>query len=221
MSIAKAVEVPIAKLTKAPVLVTIQFSFSNPNIVPVSVKSLPRESVAESGERKARGTGKLVIEPTPRTSVLGLIVDLQKEGYVLVDALYQPRVDQHDAKRTYYMVRFLFAREDSAQEPFESFAEVRLQVLDDLADVAGAAMWRVRVFDNPYFRNGVEIAGERTVSVNLEVREPFLQTNGQPVVEWQKDENERRVGEAPVPIKPKHQLRFDSESGKVVLRPVA
>lgn len=40
------------------------------------------------------------------------------------------------------------------------------------------AMWRVRAFRNPFFHEGEEVDGKRTISVNLEARKPYNSHKG-------------------------------------------
>jgi len=70
------------------------------------------------------------------------------------------------------------------------------------------ACWRGRSFFNPFCKNGEEIPVQRAVSVNLEARQPLFRPDGQPVTVWQKDENGKRVGNTPLPLKADYCLRI-------------
>ena len=206
-------------ISGSPTLITVQFTLSSIGLVPDSLRRLPREGLEQSDDRRKRASGRLVIEPTPGISVVDFVADLLAAGYQLVGASCQERHDQRDPTDFYYMARFLFAQGQIAKEEFEAFVTMRQQILEDLGGIASVALWQVRAFDNPYFQNGVEVTGQRAWSINVEGRRPFCQPDGQPVVEWEKDENGRRLGTAPIPIKPAYRLRLTIiESGHTELR---
>ncbi len=190
-------------------MVALQFSFSNPDAIPVSVKRQNRETPEERVVRKSHSSGVMVIEPTEKCSLEEFLVKLEAAGYEMVDAFYKERIDPKDprGKRTYHMVRFLFARREFV-ELSDEFKKVRDGILVDLMTICQEALWRVRSFSNPFYKNGEEIPDQRAVSVNLEARQPLFRPDGQPVTVWQKDENGKRVGEAPLPIKADYCLRI-------------
>ncbi|MFA4999224.1 MAG: hypothetical protein WC519_00605 [Parcubacteria group bacterium] len=191
-------------------LVVLQFSFSNPNVIPVTVKRQNRETFEEHVARKGRSTsGVMVIEPTERCSLVEFLKGLETAGYEMVDAFYKERIDDKDSrnKRTYHMVRFLFARREFIELSGE-FKMVRDVVLTELRHICEGAMWRVRAFSNPFYKNGEEIPDQRTLSVNLEVRQPLFYPDGEPVTVWQKDGNGKRVGDTSLPLKADYCLRI-------------
>lgn len=190
-------------------MVGFQFSFSNPTVVPSVLKRLSQETKEESVDRRSRATGVMIIEPTEQCSLLSFLGELEAEGYEMVDAFYQERVDDEypQGKRTYHMVRFLFTRHEFA-EVSDEFRKARDVIRTELQRICEEAMWRVRAFSNPFYGNGEEVDGQRAVSVNLEARVPLFLPNGQPVTMWQKDERGRRIGVAPLPVGPKHTLHF-------------
>lgn len=195
-------------------LVSLQFSFSNPDAIPVKVlrfKSLEHETTAASKERKTRATGILAIQPTEDCSLVVFLRDLLTDGYELVDSFYQPRIDQNNAARTYHMVRFLFARQEFV-DLSDEFREVRGLLLQGLQEMCGAAMWRVQVFLNPHYEDGNEVAGQCSISINLGARKPLSQPDGKPVVQWEKDDEGKRIGDAPRPVRPRFHLRINGRS---------
>lgn len=188
-----------------------QYSFSNIDAVPLALRKLNckgSETGVESKDRKETPVnGKMFISPVEKCFIGEFPDSLIPHGYSLVDAFFQARVDAKDptGRRKYYMVRFLFAQERFA-EPSEEFLRVRDLMLAALREMCASAYWRVRAFSNPVYINGLEIYGQRAMSINLEARQPLLQPDGKPVVEWEKDEAGRRVGTTPVPIKPNRRL---------------
>lgn len=198
-------------------LIALQFSFSNPDVIPASVKRLDRETPEERNERKKHSNGTLVIEPTENCSLVDFLGELEAAGYEMVDAFYKERIDPKDpyGRRTYHMVRYLFARREfvDLSEEFKAVRDVNSRELRSICEVA---MWRVRALLNPFFKDGEEIPGQRAVSINLESRKPLFRPDGQPVTVWQKDESGNRLGEAPLPLKPDHCLRIEENAVRLV-----
>jgi len=194
-------------------MISLQFSFGNPKLVPDSVMHLPHETPEERQERKSEIPGQLVIEPTMGCSLARIVDEIEASGYEMCDAAYKPRISQsrqNRGRKTYHMVRFLFVHHEYA-EVSDFFRGERDKIRQDLDHICQEAMWRVRVFRNPFFHNGEMIEGQCFLSINFEVRQPFLEPNGQPIRMWQKDEQGRKIGNAPLPIKPAYILRGDSE----------
>ena len=198
-------------------LVALQFSFSNPDAIPASVKRLNRETQEERVERKNHSSGVMVIEPTEKCSLVEFLGELEAAGYEMVDGFYKMRIDAKDpsGKRSYHMVRFLFARREFV-ELSDEFKKVRDTIRTELRSICETAMWRVRSFSNPFYKNGEEIPDQRAVSINLEARQPLFRPDGQPVTVWQKDENGKRMGDAPLPIKGDYCLRIVGDAVQLV-----
>ena len=190
-------------------LVALQFSFSNPDAIPASVKRLNRETQEERVERKGHSSGVMVIEPTEKCSLAEFLGELETAGYEMVDAFYKERIDAKDSrrKRTYHMVRFLFARREFVNISDE-FRTARGAIRTELRNICAGAMWRVRAFSNPFYKNGArEVSDQSALSINLEVRTPLFRPDGQIVTVWQKDANGNRMGDAPLPLKVDYCLR--------------
>ena len=198
-------------------LVALQFSFSNPDAIPATVKRQNRETPEERVERKSHSSGVMVIEPTEKCSLVEFLGELEVAGYEMVDGFYKERIDVKDPrnKRTYHMVRFLFARREFA-ELSDEFKKVRDTIRTELRSICESAMWRVRSFSNPFYKNGEEIPDQRAVNINLEVRQPLFHPDGQPVTVWRKDENGKRVGDTPLPLKADHCLRIVGDAVNLV-----
>lgn len=189
-------------------LVSLQFSFSNPAVIPPSVKHQPQEREEARNERKSRATGKLIIEPTEDVSLKWFIRELEGAGYEMIDAFYQERINpkgQPYGKATFHMVRFVFAPKEHVNLS-EEFRQIQEVLRAELTDICQKAIWRVRAFANPFYQNGEEIPGQFAWSINFESRKPLFRPDGKPVTIWQKDEDGKRVGESPQPLKPKFWL---------------
>jgi len=198
-------------------MVALQFNFSNPRVIPESVKHLSPETPRERVERKSCSTGVQVIEPTGRCSLVEFLGELGTTGYEMIDAFYKERIDQKDpsGQKKYYMVRFLFCRHESAT-PSEAFKKVRGDLRADLRTICEDALWRVRAFNNPFYRDGVEVPEQRALSVNLEARVPLFEPNGQRIMAREKDENGQKAG-PPLALMPSHYLRVVDDAVTLVV----
>ncbi|MCX6741030.1 MAG: hypothetical protein NTY61_01385 [Candidatus Parcubacteria bacterium] len=188
----------------------VQFSFSNPDVIPDVVKRVEPETAPGREVRKSHSSGVMIIAPTEKCSIESIVTGLEGAGYELVDALYQTRKDGKDPRlqRMYHMVRFVFARHEFAEVSPE-FMGVRGAVREALQSMSATAMWRVRAFDNPFYRDGEEVPGQRALSLNFEARTPLNNPDGTPVAVWQRDARGAKIGTSPVPIHPLYKLVVD------------
>jgi hypothetical protein len=180
-------------------MVAIQFSFSNREVVPAVIRQRNRETPFEHVARHLRTAGERVIEPTENVYLKEFLTELEVAGFELVDAFYQCRPKGENLDRTYYMARFLFARRAFAV-PSAEFALVRDSIRTELQGMLHTAFWRVRAFLNPFYQNGKEVAGQRSLSINLEHRVPLFLPDGH-LVKSRRKENGKKVGD-PQPLRP-------------------
>ena len=196
------------ELNRSVRLIILQFSFSNPDLVPTILKEQELDTLESRNERKSRkGSGKMVISPTENSSLSGLLDDLKISGYELVDAFYQPRTHPKNPHITYHMVRFVFARNEYVNISDE-FKKMRGKICDELQGLCEKTMWRVRAFLNPYSVDNRKDSEYHVLSINLEARKPLFLPDGQPVMMWEKNENGKRLGDAPKPIMANHKLQI-------------
>ncbi len=191
-------------------MVAIQFSFSNKELVPQSVREKPFERFREQSQRKERGgTGERVLDPVERCSMHNIIEDLFQHGFSLVDAFSQQRhhPNDHRGRRKYQMVRFVFA-----QNGFVKFSEEFLQkkdlILRDLQKLLSNSAWRARAFLNPFFQEGERVPEAHHVSLNLEARFPLVKPDGRRRLVWRKDEKGNKLGDTKIPVQPDHVFRI-------------
>lgn len=187
-------------------LIALQFSFSNADFVPKSVRRQGRESAQEQRARENLPTGELVIEPHEDSNLLEFLNQLGQNGYELVDAFHQPRDDQHNPRRSFQMVRFVFLRREHVRST-AAFIQTRATLLNELREMCELALWRTRVYLNPLVVEGRRLVGEHAVSINFDARKPLF-TNGERVAIWRRAENGEKIGDSKVPIQPAHELRF-------------
>lgn len=172
-------------LTQKDRMLTLQFSFPNDDAVPIGLRSLGAEDGATAAKRKlakAAPNGKDLLDGNfpERTSLSELPSGLARNDFVLVNASYQKRQDQHDKSKTYHMIRFTFVRkcfEETDDEQLKKFLPFRGLALSELQGVCELALWRVRLFRNPYFKDGTVSPSETMISINLEARVPLFERN--------------------------------------------
>lgn len=159
-------------------MVIAQFSFSSRSAIPEAVTRSDSETLGQHKERIARRSGVMVIAPTEGCSIVEL-PQIESEGYQMVKAVCQERIDQKDSqkKRMYWTIQFAFVREEFL-DLSDSYFRYKENYLNDdriaLQQMCHAALWRVRIFDNPFYdRKDEEVPGQRALSINLESRQPL------------------------------------------------
>ena len=184
----------------------LQFSSSNPEVFYNSgaLRAQIPESSEEREARKALFTGVELLPPTLDCSLAGLVAGLEQAGYTLVLASRQSRLSaQTNHAKRYHMARFVFVRSDEAVIP-EGDLTYLARARELLESLCSDALWRARAYNNPLQD------GRRGLSVNLEVRNPLLQPDGQAVLVWEKKDG-KRVGTAPVPLAPENSLHVEGD----------
>lgn len=98
-------------------LIILQFSFSNYDAIPAAVERLDREAPEVRMQRNHYSDGVMVIKLTEKHYLAEFFGELEAAGCEMVDAFYGERIDAKDPgnRRTYHMVRLLFARRRSAE----------------------------------------------------------------------------------------------------------
>ena len=182
-------------------IVSLQFSFSNPDIVPPDIPRRDRLTRTAGSP-----TGVLLFDPTENTSVADLPADLEQAGYELADAFHEERAGE-TKRRTYRALRFVFSRREHATAPSEERATLLAAARRGLERICKGALWKARAYLNPLRVNGEETEDEYAVSIPLVGRQPLFWPDGRPVSAWQRDERGNKLGDAPIPIRPAASLR--------------
>lgn len=185
--------------------IMLQFSFSNAKVVPKSIEPRNPESLDDAFKREKHANGRRVIDPVKNVDVLTFVEGLTNGGYKLAKAFSQKRPKTDDPSQSYYIARFDF---EPWEEDFEHGDASARHNVNALKKMCYEAMWQVKVFVNPFFSDGKEVAGEYTVSINMSFRQPLYNNVGKPIKRWRKDEDGERVGEAAVPLRPDYCLSF-------------
>ncbi len=208
-------------------LIALQFRFANEDAIPLAVRNLSRKASGRKVTSSAGGEGIMFVQPTKNCSLVKFLDDLTTAGYEMVYAFTEERGGSngiyHDPNRGYYIVRFAFVRSEYVEQSMASESEDDQIVMDHdlrmlaLEEICKNAMWRVRAYSNPLFKDGKAVPGERAMSINFEERAPFFGADGKPVMVWQRDEWKNKVGDAALPVKPAYHLRIEENT----IRPVA
>jgi len=191
-------------------MIMLRFNFSNPKVIPFSMRRKTHEPLLF--DRKRRSTGVLNIETTAGCSLADFVVKLNASGYEMVDAFYRKRVDgdiNTNSKKKYHTVFFLFARHEFA-ELSDEFKKMRNIILAELRSMCENAMWQVKLFSNKFYKDGREVQGQKALSINLGARQPLCCPDGQAVRIWQKDEKGKRIGGGPIPLKASYCLSVEN-----------
>lgn len=184
-------------------LVNVQLTFTNISLVPKCIPcrgdKTPSEFLRDSDEIP----GELCFDPVEDVGCSDVVAELEALGYVLVDAFYT--ILKKDG-RDFASVRFIFVIAEHAGLS-ESFAKIVTQVRASLQELLSKAMWKVSLYINHYFYDGVLIDDVFSFSISLAKRNPLFEADGSPVMRWQRDEAGEKIGEQKFRLTPKNYLR--------------
>ena len=183
--------------------VNLHFSFTNANVIPAGVRSVPEETEDKRKERLAALPAKSdtkLLDSTGRCSLLQFAAELENAGYALADAFHQKREYLDGRKGEYHVARFAFRLPQTDGMP--SSASVEDAEHTALARLCREAFWRPKA----YCRKTKQ--GNLMLDIALGVRQPRFDVNGDTITEWMKDESGKRIGSDPVPIVPDTHLRI-------------
>jgi len=187
------------QLTEGVRMVLVQFQCNGHKGVPAYITRLDEKSSASRGYT---GKGVQVIKPTQNVSLDELCTGLKASGLELVSAFCQDRpVDGHSR----YIVRFTFVRASDVKDPAEVYKWQNL-MRTALSEMCETALWQTTAFVNPYFRDSEAVEGLSTASINCNMRTPLYCSDRTPKMRWQKDDNGRRIGDAPLPLRADYLL---------------
>ncbi|MBI1866340.1 MAG: hypothetical protein HY005_03295 [Candidatus Staskawiczbacteria bacterium] len=191
-----------SSLNSAVRLTVFQFSLSNKNAIPGGINEKPLDNF--TFQRSEQSKGEQFLLPVDEVSALPLIADLSEAGHQLVDTYWQTRIKDGNE---YYIVRFMFAA-PGHDKSSEEFLKVRGVALGALSKLFSEAMWRVRGFVNPFFKDKELVEEVYSLSINFDARNPLINKDGKPILRWQKNKEGKKTGDKPVPIEPKKFLRI-------------
>jgi len=184
-------------------LIVVQFNSTNPNVLPPWIR-LNSEAPKKPGQDIP--SGELIAGPADNISVTETVDEISNLGYELVDAFRRQLPNPKDPKKRYYVVYFLFSPHQFAK-PSEEFKKIRSRAFIELRKLSKEAMWATKVFDNPFFADGVEVPDERALVINCMARKPLLE-NGSPILVWPKGNGKNNPGSGKVPLEPDDYLHI-------------
>ncbi len=184
-------------------LIMLQFTFSNIELIPSCLTNKSAE-IPEQPSKKSPATGEQFIEEVENVGIADFLNDLKNHDYGLADAYYQIRIK---GGQQYAMARFMFSAKDYLAISDE-FKIIRGSAELALFQISAQSIWRIKAFLNPFYKEGEAIENAYVISVNLNLRQPLFNNDGQPIFRWEKDEEGKKIGDGPVPLKPKKFLRI-------------
>lgn len=201
-------------------LVVLQFACSKKTRMPVSLKWREKEIALESYERLARedcGDGKLFMDSEVKTvSVYDFLSDLEEASYEIVDAFNQERLTEE--LKPYYIACFVFSRREYVNIS-EDFKNKRDIIRAEFLKMAMEAMWRVKVYNNPFYKNDERVPAQYAMNIKMIARNPLVDNEGKSLFVWKKDEygqkiierdeNGKKIGDAKIMVKPEYYLRIE------------
>ena len=196
-------------------LVSMQFMVGNTKVIPKGIPSRGLVSPADLEKRKTpTGIGCQIIQNVEKINISEFVHELVSSGYQLVDAFQEER-NHAEGGRTYNIVRFTFVLNEHAT-PSDEFLKIYQAMMSVLEEMAGNSFWKVRAFRNPFFMEGTEVEGEHAISIDLAERVPRFSGDGQLIKVWQKDAENNRIGDSPVPLSPNGAIHFQNDQIMVV-----
>lgn len=190
-------------------LIVLQFNFSNPNVIPRSIKISDQEQSQKEAAQKP-ATGKLLFETPEKISLERAITGLLETGYEMTDAFCKVKTNGR-GKPNSYSAFFIFAKRENARIT-EKFWETRKQHYLELFRLCREALWQIKVFYNPLFENGKETAGQRAVNILAQNRQPLFQSNGSRIFTT-KQEGTLKIQ---IPVMPSQYLQIKSNAIQVI-----
>ena len=151
-------------------MVFVQIIITNPKIFGQVVKEMGSKKQSAGG---GPPTGKHLMD-IKDGSLAEFVTDLNCSGYQLVTGSYDERPNQKDrsGKSSQYIARFGFALDEFAQVD-DTIEGMEVEILADLTKVCQEADWGgIRIYSNPFFAEGVEVAGHRVFEIGAIIRKP-------------------------------------------------
>lgn len=173
-------------------LITVQTSFSSRAIVPSTFRNKEGETEKESNLRKSRNLARDPESTYPNCSPKKILGDLKEIDWVLVSTFFQKRINPKNPNTHYYMARGIFYKKDVAHLS-SRFLKVQRYVESDFQILLERAIWRLRVFQNPLFKEGKSVPGFCSLSIDLDGRRQletldnklyYMSNEGAGVFEW-------------------------------------
>ncbi len=171
---------------------------------------------AAHGQTSSEETGvRFMAESERATCFVGFTEALRRQGYTLVHV--GKRVVNTEDGKTQYVLRYTFGRIPREEKHLRRLGE---ELSQELEAYAAEALWNVQAFRNPYYRDGMEVEGQRVITIDINARKPLFEMKEgtlAPVMVWSggRDKMGKGVGEK-VPLAAKSFLDV-SEEGEIAI----
>lgn len=191
----------IISLDKLPRIIEFQFNSTNAKSLPTWLRFNPKQP-----KKPGQGvpSGKCVGGPTLDISNDEMLEQMESFGYQLVDAFSRKKME-------YFVVYFVFSMNRFAK-PAEEFNKVQEKVLVEFKKLTEESVWITVAYDNPFFENDAEVAGERALVINCMARKPLYE-NGKRIMIWPVGFSKENPGNGKVLFQPKGTLEIKIGDG--------
>ena len=195
-------------------MILVTFVVSKTKDIPKAIQAIgeqQEETVDGLNQRQNKHIlGEVVIERTKNCSVATILTDLAQAGFEVAKVVCKRMLDGR------WQVKIEFVPHGDIKNRGGYLPKARDQIEEAVITLCEDAFWAARVYLNSFFSNGKVDPKGKMLSIVFDGRTTLVMPNGGPVVEWQKDEFGRHVGNVPLPIKAKHRLVITDNTIKLV-----
>src|SRR3989344_2724332 len=185
-------------------VVTVQFLFSNEDLVP---RMLREKSGTEV--RKQAVPGEVIVPQSADVDTSNLLYCLRELGYEVAEGL---RTSKPGSGKSSQIVRFDCTHREAPRSSVTSAGYLN-QSCDVLCE---DAFWSMVVYRNPFYHKGQLVPGKNHISFNFAGRLARCHGDGNPVCARRRDQSGKKVGE-PAPLEPQHLL--DMVGNEIIISP--
>ena len=161
----------VARIHTLARLIIVQFNSTNSNLFPSWLRFNP-EAPKKPGQDVP--SGELIAGPAENISVAEFIDQINDLGYEMMDA-FRRNVQNQDKR--YHIGIFPFCTTSMCGSLGKIQKNQREHVFIELRKLTKESMWMMKGYNNPFFADGVEVAGERALVIDCQARKPLLENN--------------------------------------------
>ncbi len=174
------------------------------------------KNAAKANASTQQETGERFIAQSERATIfVGFSEALKRSGYTLVHV--GKRIVNTEDGKTQYVLRYTFGCVTREEKHLRRLGE---ELSRELEVYAAEALWNVQAFRNPYYRDGMEVEGQRVITIDINARKPLFEMKEgkqESVMVWSggRDKMGKGVGEK-VPLAAKLFLDV-SDEGEIAI----
>lgn len=158
----------IAELEADLSMITLQFVSYNAGFVPTCVPPKPKTEGSVRAVAQKPGKQILSTDKNDKTNIKTIPLSLERKDWMLRNAFFEERFNSQEQKK-FWVVRFVIVRREGG-EVNPNIKGIEPQLWNVLCDFCQKS-WHIRIFDNPFFLNGVEIPNKRTLMIECNGRQ--------------------------------------------------